>query len=288
MDYSRPVTEIIQKRFSCRTYEEIPIDEGLRRKLEDACAQASRGPFGAPVRFRLVAATREDTDALRGLGTYGVIRGPTGFLLGAVGPGDQNLEDFGYRLEELILLATDLGLGTCWLGGTFTRSGFSAKLGLDEEEAMPAVVSVGYISEKRSLIDRLIREGADAKMRHPWERLFFDEHLDAPLSREAAGPYAVPLEMVRLGPSASNKQPWRIVRSGEEWHFFLERTPGYRGRNRRVFRIADMQRIDMGIAMCHFERTAKEAGLQGHWMVEAPSSVLADDGVEYTATWAPD
>jgi len=37
--------------------------------------------------------------------------------------GDKNLEDFGYLMEEAILFATGLGLGTCWLGGSFTKSG---------------------------------------------------------------------------------------------------------------------------------------------------------------------
>jgi hypothetical protein len=288
MRFRRPVTELVKERFSCRTYEEVPIDETMRQELEDACAGAGRGPFGAPLRFRLVAATQEDMEALRGLGTYGFIQGATGFVLGAMGEGDRNLEDFGYRMEELVLLATDLGLGTCWLGGTFSRGSFSARMGLGVGEAMPAVVSVGTISGRRSLIDRLIREGAGAKARHPWGRLFFDERLGAPLSHEAAGRYAVPLEMVRLGPSASNKQPWRIVRSGGRWRFFLERAPGYRSRNRRFFRIADMQRLDMGIALCHFELTAREVGLEGHWMVEEPSSGRAGGGMEYTATWIED
>ena len=35
------------------------------------------------------------------------------------------------------------------------------------------------------------------------------------------------LEMVRRGPSASNKQPWRVVRAGERWHLYLQRTRGY-------------------------------------------------------------
>jgi nitroreductase len=288
MRYDQPITEIIRRRFSCRTYLDTPIEAKLRKKLEDACTAAEVGPFGTPARFKLVAAMEGDTSALRGLGTYGLIRGAMGFFLGAVADGDRDLEDFGYLMEAIVLLATDIGLGTCWLGGTFTRSSFSARMGLGEREAMPAVVSVGYISDKRGLIDRLIGEGAGAKTRHPWDRLFFCEHLGTPLSREAVGAYAVPLEMVRLGPSASNKQPWRIVGSGDRWHFLLERTPGYRERNSLAPWIADMQRIDMGIAMCHFELTAREAGLDGHWTVDEPPSVVADDRVEYTATWVQD
>lgn len=53
----------------------------------------------------------------------------------------------------------------------------------------------------------------------------------------------------------------------------------------RLFDIADMQRIDMGIAMGHFEWTAQELGLAGHWEVSDPRLPLPDNQTEYTVTW---
>ena len=90
-----------------------------------------------------------------------------------------------------------------------------------------------------------------------------------------------------MAPSATNKQPWRIVRAGLDWHFLLRRTKGY-GKGSPVFkllRIADLQRIDLGIAMCHFALVARECGLDGRWVVDDPGPALPDHGVEYTATW---
>lgn len=288
MQYTKPVRELVQERFSCRTYLDILIEEEKRQKLEEVCTSVNAGPFGTPTRFKLVAATEGDAAALKGLGTYGIIRGAAGFVLGALGDGDRSLEDFGYLMEQIVLFATDLGLGTCWLGGTFTKSKFATRMGLRNGEMMPAVVSVGYISDKRSLIDRLIREGAGSKARHSWEHLFFDRPSGASLSREAAGAYALALDMVRLGPSASNKQPWRIVKNGNIWRFFLQRTPGYRERNRQFLRLADMQRIDMGIAMCHFELTVSESDLKGHWTVEESLIGEPRGGTEYIASWVED
>ena len=91
MLYGQPITENIQRRFSCRTYLDTPIEGKLRKKLEDACAAAKAGPFGTPARFKLVAAMEGDASALRGLGTYGLIRGATGYLLGAEASGGKDL-----------------------------------------------------------------------------------------------------------------------------------------------------------------------------------------------------
>jgi hypothetical protein len=122
--------------------------------------------------------------------------------------------------------------------------------------------------------------------RLPMDKLFFSETLNCSITPESAGAYLLPLEMVRLAPSASNKQPWRIVRVGDIWHFFLQRTKGY-GKGTLVFnilRLADLQRVDMGIAMCHFELAARELDLQGSWVIDEPQLAMPE-GTEYTVSW---
>jgi nitroreductase len=285
MRYGKPVIDVIQQRFSCRTYRDTPIAEEGRQALEGFLAALASGPFGAPTRFQLVAASEEDRNALRGLGTYGFIRGATGFVLGVVGPGYLNLEDFGYCMEDAILYATALDLGTCWLGGTFSKSSFTERIDPGEGEIMPCVTSVGYVSDQPRLIDRLVRRHASARHRLAWGQLFFEHQFGTALTSEGAGAYAEPLEMVRLGPSASNKQPWRVVKGGGAWHFYLQRTPGYLQGMDGLFVSADLQRVDLGIALCHFEQTAREAGLVGRWAVDEPGIQKPDKLVEYTASW---
>jgi len=290
VSYSRPITEIIGDRFSCRSYLEEPIEEEMYRLLVDFMSSTTIGPFGSRARFELVAATAQDRDALRGLGTYGFIKGATGFVVGAVTKADKDLEDFGYLMESIVLFATDLGLGTCWLGGTFTRSSFAERISASRAESLPAVISVGVMDPSPRRVDAIIRLGAGADRRLPWRRLFFDGDWGVPLSREAAGVYAVPLEMVRLGPSASNRQPWRIIRDVDSsqpgWHFCLQRSRRYGGGAlRELLGSADLPRIDMGIAMCHFELAAGELGVEGRWEVKEPQLEKLDEPIEYIASW---
>ena len=49
-----------------------------------------------------------------------------------------------------------------------------------------------------------------------------------------------------------------------------------------------MQRVDIGIAMCHFENSARAAGLAGHWLVQDPALPLPDALTEYSASWIDD
>jgi hypothetical protein len=283
--FSRPITDIIKERFSCRTFVNTPIAEEKRQELARVVSSINTGRLGSPLRFELLVATEEDRSALKGLGTYGFIRGNTGFIAGAVAAGERNLEDYGYRLEEVVLYASSIGLGTCWLGGSFTRSSFAARIALSTSESMPAVVAVGYISDRRTLMDRVIRWAAAPSSRLAWEQLFFDGSFGTALSTPAAGPYVTPLKMVQLGPSASNKQPWRVLKQGTDWHFYVRRSAGYRGRGSGVPGVAHMQRLDIGIAMSHFELAATEVGLSGTWAIQDPGIEPPDDLAQYSVTW---
>ena len=284
MKYGKPVTDIIEERFSCRRHPKNSIVEEMRQRLAGFIAAHQTGPFDSPTRFELVTAMDADRQALRGLGTYGFIRNPAGFIIGATRESKYNLEDFGYTMEQIILFATDIGLGTCWLGGTFTKSSFAKRISAGKDELVPAVTSIGYTADNS--VDGRIRRWAGGAHRYAWDRLFFDRQFRSALSREAAGAYTVPLEMVRLGPSASNKQPWRILKDGNIFHFYLQRTEGYRNSVAfKVLGIADMQRLDMGIAMCHFELTARERGLKGKWGEGEPSIERPTGMMEYTVSW---
>lgn len=286
LPFNRPVTEIIKQRYSCRAYEKTPITAEHAGQMRTFLEAIKTGPLGTPLRFELAAAAEQDRGALKGLGTYGLIRDAAGFIIGALGPGEKNLEDYGYGMESAVLAAASIGLGTCWLGGNFTRSSFARKIRATGDEIVPAVAAAGYAAEGNRSRD-LLRLLARSETRLPWEKQFFGPVFGTILPREDAGAYAVPLEMVRLAPSASNHQPWRIVQEGACFHFYLQRRPGYAPGipAARLAGLVDLQRVDLGIAMCHFELTARELGLAGRWEVRQPEIPLPDYRIVYAASW---
>jgi nitroreductase len=286
MDNKRSIMDIIGERYANRTYRKTPISGAHRETLDEYLATPAPGPFGGTARFRLIAAAEGDSTSLRDLGTYGIIKNAAGFIAGAIPQSDRYLEDYGYLLERAVLFVTGLGLGTCWLGGTFSKSGFAQGISLEKGESIPAVIATGYSADRPGLLDSIMRFGAGSKHRKRWEELFFNGGFGRALSEEEAGRYRVPIEMVRRAPSASNKQPWRIVREQgrDVFHFFLERTKNYH-RNSKVIGKEDLQRVDMGIAMYHFAAAAAELKLRGSWSVEKPALALPTGESEYIVTW---
>ena len=282
MEYSRSIIDIIKERTSRRSYTPRAVEAEKREALERMFAQV-QGPFGGRARFAILDTSGWGEGRINSLGTYGTIQGATLFIVGMIARGGHDMEDFGCQFEKIILRATDLGLGTCWIGGIFNRSRFALKAGVRENEVLPAISPLGYPTERRSVADSVIRWSAGSRNRRPWADLFFDRDFERGLAPDRAGRYAEPLEVLRLGPSASNRQPWRVVKEQgrDVFHLFLCRSRGYD----KLIKAVDLQRLDMGIAMSHFEVAASELGLEGRWQTSPPRMGFAPERTEYVQSW---
>ena len=284
MNFSRPVIDIIRERTSRRTFEEAIEFEETREKILNLLKNYDfKSPFSkfvGKIRFELIAVPEFDPSERKNLGTYGFIKGAQFFIVGAVEESKYNREHFGYILETIILAATDIGLGTCWLGGFFNRSLFSAKINCTSEEIVPAITPIGY-SVKRKMREKITRVAIRANKRFAWEKLFFENDFNTPVSRENLGDFIPLLESVRLAPSASNQQPWRIVIELDEktFHFYIIKSEAGMGLRYMKFR-----RLDIGIAVSHFDLTSKELGVEGNWVFEEPS-ISESDGYLYIISW---
>jgi nitroreductase len=275
--------EAIGRRISTRAYADRPVEEEIKREIAGWLEANRRGPFGGRVGLSLLDFDELERKEIRSLGTYGIIRGARLFIVSAIPDTREARAELGYCLERVILEATSRGLGTCWIGGTFKRSHFARRIGVSSDEIVPAITPIGYPHDKKSMADRAIRRLAGSDHRKAWDELFFCGDLATPLPKDDCGDFAVALESVRLGPSASNNQPWRVVkaagRGADVFHLYLERTGGYE----RKFGGINLQDIDMGISLCHFELSARELGLDGRWDRRPPQ--LEAGSAEYIASW---
>jgi hypothetical protein len=279
MDSRQAIPEIIRRRKSVRTYREEPVPGPLLDSFRASLEAARQGPLGSFCRFALFDVRTAAGSGLSRMGTYGMIRGARLFFSGAVRLGEFDLEDFGYLFETQVLKATGLGLGTCWLGASFDRRGYGRLLQAEADERVPAASPLGLAAERGKPLDTVIRLAAGSRQRKAEAELFFEGDFAHSLRPAEAGPAALCLEMVRLAPSARNRQPWRIVKQENRFHFFLRRSlpPGGAGG-------LDLARVDLGIAMCHFDLTARHLGLAGGFVAEKPD-LAGGPALEYTITW---
>ena len=268
------IKQHIRERRSVRNFDGRALDEHTKDQLM-GYAKDIQNPFGLPVTFKYLEAKRD------GL-TCPVVSGTELYVGGKIKNSAHANEAFGYTFEEFILYAQSLGLGTVWLGGTMNRDAYEKAMDLAEDEMIPCATPLGYTAKKMSIREIMMRKAIKADERQPFEELFFEGDFSKPLTKEAAGVFAEPLEMVRLAPSAVNKQPWRVVVADNAAHFYLQRKKG--STNEGHEGKLDMQKVDLGIALCHFALTAKENGLQLEFLQEEPGITRDFEG-EYIGTY---
>ncbi len=260
--------EIVKGRKSVRTFDPRPLSDGDKAALA-AYMKDIPNPFGIPAEFVLLDAKEH------GLSSP-VLAGESLYVAGLIENKPYADVAFGYSFEKLVLYAWSLGVGTVWIGGTMKRELFEKAAGLKPGYMMPCISPLGYPAKKRSVKETLMRTGISADSRISADKLFFDEVWGKPLN--ATADIAEALEMVRLAPSAVNKQPWRILFKDGSYHFYVRHDKGFANSAN-----GDMQKIDIGIAICHFVMALASLGKTTEVSVSDPSLTTPSEA-EYIAS----
>lgn len=265
------VKDIIRRRKSVRTYSGESLRSEDKQKL-DKYLKTLENPFGVPVEFRFLDAKEHDLSSP-------VIVGTDAYIAAKVARVPQSEIAYGYSFEAFCLFAESLGIGTVMLAATLSRSTFEKALEVKDNEVMPVASPIGYPADKQSVREKLMRKGIKADERLPFDTLFFENSFAAGLTPENAGQFRDALEMARLAPSAGNKQPWRAVVCGDKVHFYEKKAKAMSNNP-----LGDIQKVDVGIALAHFDLTLKESGISGSFIVNDPG-FAADDSIEYIVTY---
>lgn len=255
--------DLIMTRKSVRTFDGRPLAEEDLKKLCEYTAKI-RNPYDIPVDFVLLDAKEH------GLSSP-VINGESVYIAAKIKKQPHCEEAFGYSFEQMVLYAWSLGIGTTWIGGTMDRKVFENAVKPAEDEIMMIVSPLGYPAEVPAEVDVKLRAGVHGDKRLPAEELFFDKSFDMPLT---LGGEKDLFEAVRWAPSAANRQPCRIVKVGSKYHFYEKHPEGY-----TPSVTWDVQKIDIGIALCHFICMTG-----GRFEIDDPG-ITADAATEYIATF---
>lgn len=271
MTYAIPIDTIV-KRKSVRNYDRQRLLSLEHKKiLRDFIAHVSSNG----IRIELI-----DSDLKKvKLGTYGFISGAASFLVGIVkDKNPETIREFGRIFELVVLKATQLGLGTCWMAGTYSVKDFQKQVPLTQSDSICIVSPVGWPQNKIRTRDKLLNVITQHHKRKPWQKLFYNEDWNIPMSKDDAGEFASIMEMIRIGPSSSNKQPWRCVKKGNSLNVYFHKA------SKQKFRGIDYGFNDAGIAMAHIEVASESKGLQGRWYYEEDPT-LKSDTMKFIARW---
>jgi hypothetical protein len=222
--------EAIEKRISRRSYLDTLIDPEKLIKIKQAIDKYNAAS-GLSIQF-----VEDGGKAFQGFGkSYGMFSGVRSFiaLVGKTSDPDL-LEKAGYYGELLVLQATALGLGTCFVGGTYDKK--SCPCTVKDDEILTCVITIGNVEDTPGFKERMIY-----RMSHIGSKIQLEKIYEA--DREAPPWFLDGAKAVMLAPSAVNRHPVRIAYKSGKVSAYVESTQG-------------SNLIDLGIAKANFEIAA--------------------------------
>lgn len=282
--FNKSIIDLINKRFSIRAFQNLILNTKLREDIHKIISNKNFiSPFrdkAGYIRFKLINRSEFNNNVYNNNQIVGGILGAQDFIIGVIEKSQFDYEHYGYIFESLILKLTEFGLGTCWLGGFFDRNLFAEKINKQQNEIIPAISPIGTPDYNKIKGSFGISHNFN-RIRFPEKNLFFSSDLSHTLNLKNISDYSILLKMVHIGPSASNLQPWRIIKEKNEntFHFFTLHTKDRVGLIYNNFR-----RIDIGIAVSHFDLTSKFLNYKGAWEFNQPNISTGND-LKYIISW---
>lgn len=129
--------KLMETRHSVRSFTDEPLSAEQRAALQ---AEIDAGNAEGGLSMRLVCDEPEAFDST--MAHYGKFSGVRNYVVLAGAPSADLEQRCGYYGERIVLLAQQLGLGTCWVALTFKRR-YVKKL-LSAGEKMVVVIALGH------------------------------------------------------------------------------------------------------------------------------------------------
>jgi hypothetical protein len=240
--------EAIWIRRSRRQFDSHAIDPSVLENLQAVCKTFR--PF---TEVRAVLVPHSADEVFKGIVShYGKIKGAPAFIAFIGNMNDRHVhEKLGYMGEGIVLEATALNLGTCWVGLSFNPEVASYHARIKKDEKILALTPVGYTREKWSLGEKIMTGFGRAHKRKSVEELIIGK-------KGTPWPQWVKkaLETAVVAPSAINRQPWR---------FSIEKNSITISVDNLKDTLNISKRLDCGIAMLHIEVASFQSGIRGSW-----------------------
>ncbi len=246
----------IARRRSRRLFSPKPVEPELLARLNTVCKEFN--PF---TEVRSVIVTHSPEKVFKGaIGHYGKVKGHPAFIAFVGNMEDPNIQEkVGYSGEGIILEATAINLGTCWVGVSFRPEVAAFLAIIKENERVFAVTPIGYVMDEWSIEEKIMTGfGWTHKRKSLIELVTGMEEQKWPVWVKTS------LEAARLAPSAVNRQPWRFK---VEAHGITISVDDLKD----TFNIS--KRLDCGIAMLHIEIASLYCGVRGKWEFLEPPEV---------------
>ncbi len=210
------IKELIKSRHSVRQFKDIPIEDKLRERLDNLARKCSEE---SGLNIQVIYDDPECFDTF--LAHYGKFENAVNYIAIVGNKKMEKLEEMaGYYGQQLVLVAQDMGLNTCWVGGSYGKG--KCKADKEKGEKIVCIIALGYGEN----------EGVKHKSK-PVSKLCNVPEEEMPIWFKNG------MVAAMMAPTALNQQKFYVTLDGEDVIITAQKRP--------------FAKVDLGIVRYNFE-----------------------------------
>jgi nitroreductase len=272
--------DLMRARHSCRSFQTRRLSDEDREALcASAKAHLAEPKFGdGPIRLEYIDGP---------VTVWPTVNAREFFI--AIAPKEYDrraVMDVGRTLQHVVMDATRMGIGTCWIGPGADHASIKKLLGDRFDPTQDNIICVCAIGYASHYIPAFIRffNAKFSNRRYPLDALFFSD----PACTQPLDTTAAPLdrlgrtyEICQWAPSSYNAQATRCAAvidnaTVTRFDFFAATTSRY------------YAAVAVGIWTANWEMGCKAKRITGRWEFLDPTTVEAGELPRYDISWLPD
>lgn len=258
--------QAIVNRHSTRRFRDNPLNKETLDLIDDIASHVQ--PLVADNRFRVM---RRDVmsgeDLIAAMGGYGRVISPPHFLMGYIVGKQAPLLDLGYRMEQIAVRMTEIGISTCFIGSLGREQDVRIRFHLNREARTAAFLIFGYPAESVAgrTLNAMIRTASRGTKKLNAKDIFYEGSFNQPCAPPKH--LAKIVEAGSFAPSANNAQPCRILWHNETLYLFVYKENPRYGKAAQNYRY-----FDAGVHMANISLAMIASNMLSEWVLLSPSS----------------
>jgi nitroreductase len=231
--------DAIYRRKSIRKYSDEYVPVGIIEEIKDMVTHGKRLYEDIDMDVHVIENGLKFQEVLPGIiGSYGKVKAPH-YIVVTSERKEGYLENIGFTMESIVLELTDMGIGTCWIGGNIDKCLFDDFITMKNNHVPVVIIAFGYPRDENDDVKTIV----NSRKRMDISEIF-NGNLDDLW-------YKI-MEAVRVAPSAVNIQPWRFFNEDHRIDVYSVKRTLFTNKH-----LEEMNRIDVGIGLSHLDIAAQ-------------------------------
>lgn len=255
------IYDVIKEKRSIREYKEKPLEKDIIDNLMEYSHQVEPLIADISTNSYFVEEGHSAHDLILGnAGYHGMAIDAPHYVILLSEKKPHYLKNAAYMMEQVLIKAYEMKLGSCWIDVMDRMNAIKEKLGIDQQGEIVAMAALGYPKTNAFGLETTVADRKSVEemvYKREWEQVMELEEI-----RQRGLEHI--LYHARFAPSWGNTQPWKFILDEDKLILTILNQDQYALEGSKD----KSHELDSGIMMLYLEKIMHEQGIASYWNLD--------------------